>query len=152
LITLLKTIPPYWGPALQMFKDRVGDPGTEEGRKLLTERSPLTYADRIRRPLLIGQGAHDPRVKQSEADQIVRAMQEKKIPVTYVLFSDEGHGFQRPENNMAFTAVTEAFLARHLGGRYEDYGDSFKGSTIAAPTGADQVPELPQALAAHEKK
>jgi dipeptidyl aminopeptidase/acylaminoacyl peptidase len=152
LITLLKTIPPYWGPALQMFKDRVGDPGTEEGRKLLTERSPLTYADHIRRPLLIGQGAHDPRVKQSEADQIVRAMQEKKIPVTYVLFSDEGHGFHRPENNMAFTAVTEAFLARHLGGRYEDYGDSFKGSTIAAPTGADQVPELPQALSAHEKK
>jgi dipeptidyl aminopeptidase/acylaminoacyl peptidase len=152
LITLLKTIPPYWGPALQMFKDRVGDPGTEEGRKLLTERSPLTYADRIRRPLLIGQGAHDPRVKQSEADQIVRAMQEKKIPVTYVLFSDEGHGFHRPENNIAFTAVTEAFLARHLGGRYQDYGDSFKGSTIAAPTGTDQVPDLPQALAAHEKK
>ena len=152
LITLLKTIPPYWGPALQMFKDRVGDPGTEDGRKLLTERSPLTYADRIRRPLLIGQGAHDPRVKQSEADQIVHAMQAKKIPVTYVLFSDEGHGFHRPENNLTFTAVTEAFLARHLGGRYESYGDSFKGSTIAVPTGADQVPELPQALSAHEKK
>jgi dipeptidyl aminopeptidase/acylaminoacyl peptidase len=152
LITLLKTIPPYWGPALQMFKDRVGDPGTEEGRKLLTERSPLTYADHIRRPLLIGQGAHDPRVKQSEADQIVHAMQEKSIPVTYVLFSDEGHGFHRPENNLAFTAVTEAFLARHLGGRYEDYGDSFKASTIAVPTGADQVPSLPRALSAHEKK
>jgi dipeptidyl aminopeptidase/acylaminoacyl peptidase len=151
LITLLKTIPPYWGPALQMFKDRVGDPGTEEGRKLLTERSPLTYADRIRRPLLIGQGAHDPRVKQSEADQIVHAMQEKTIPVTYVLFSDEGHGFHRPENNMAFTAVAEAFLARHLGGRYEAYGDVFKGSTIAVPAGADQVPELPAALPAHTK-
>ncbi|HEV2969015.1 MAG TPA: S9 family peptidase [Pirellulales bacterium] len=152
LITLLKTIPPYWGPALQMFKDRVGDPGTAEGQKLLTERSPLTFADRIRRPLLIGQGAHDPRVKQSEADQIVHAMQAKKIPVTYVLFADEGHGFHRPENNTAFTAVTEAFLARHLGGRYESYGDSFKGSTIAVPTGADQVPALQEALAAHEKK
>ena len=135
LITLLKTIPPYWGPALQMFKDRVGDPDTEEGRKLLTERSPLTYADRIRRPLLIGQGAHDPRVKQSEADQIVHAR----------------HGFHRPENNMAFTAVAEAFLARHLGGRYEAYGDVFKGSTIAVPAGADQVPELPAALAANAK-
>lgn len=152
LITLLKTIPPYWGPALQMFKDRVGDPGTEEGRKLLTERSPLTYTDRIRRPLLIGQGSHDPRVKQSEADQIVRAMKEKKIPVTYVLFTDEGHGFHRPENNMAFTAVAEAFLARHLGGRYEAYGDVFKGSTITVPTGADQVPALPAALEAHAKK
>jgi dipeptidyl aminopeptidase/acylaminoacyl peptidase len=152
LITLLKTIPPYWGPALQMFKDRVGDPGTEEGRKLLTERSPLTFADRIRRPLLIGQGAHDPRVKQSEADQIVHAMQEKKIPVTYVLFTDEGHGFHRPENNMAFTAVAEAFLARHLGGRYEVYGDVFKGSTITVPTGADQVPALPAAIEAHAKK
>ena len=78
-------------------------------------------------------------------------MQEKKIPVTYVLFADEGHGFHRPENNMAFTAVAEAFLARHLGGRYEAYGDVFKGSTIAVPAGADQVPELPAALAANAK-
>ncbi len=151
LITLLKTIPPYWGPVLQMFKDRVGDPDTEEGKKLLTERSPLTYADRIRRPLLIGQGAHDPRVKQSEADQIVHAMQEKKIPVTYVLFADEGHGFHRPENNMAFTAVAEAFLALHLGGRYQAFEDVFKGSTIAVPTGADQVPGLPKAIETHGK-
>jgi dipeptidyl aminopeptidase/acylaminoacyl peptidase len=150
LMTLLKTIPPYWGPALQMFKDRVGDPGTEAGRKLLTDRSPLTYVGRIERPLLIGQGAHDPRVKQSEADQIVHAMEEKKIPVTYVLFPDEGHGFHRPENNQAFTAVTEAFFARHLGGRYEAIGNTFEGSTITVPVGADQVPGLVSALA--EKK
>jgi dipeptidyl aminopeptidase/acylaminoacyl peptidase len=147
LLTLLKSIPPYWGPALQMFKDRVGDPSTEAGKKLLTERSPLTLADRIQRPLLIGQGAHDPRVKQAEADQIVHAMEEKHIPVTYVLFPDEGHGFHRPENNLAFTAVTEAFLARNLGGRYEAIGTAFHGSTITVPTGADQVPGLAAALA-----
>jgi dipeptidyl aminopeptidase/acylaminoacyl peptidase len=146
LMTLLKSIPPYWGPALQMFKDRVGDPSTEAGKKLLNERSPLTFADRIERPLLIGQGAHDPRVKQAEADQIVHAMEEKHIPVTYVLFPDEGHGFHRPENNIAFTAVTEAFLARNLGGRYEAIGDAFKGSTITVPTGAEQVPGLKAAL------
>lgn len=151
LMTLLKSIPPYWGPALQMFKDRVGDPGTAAGQKLLTERSPLTYADRIKRPLLIGQGAHDPRVKQREADQIVHAMKEKHIPVTYVLFPDEGHGFHRPENEIAFNAVTEAFLARILGGRYEAIGDAFHGSTITVPTGADQVPGLEAALAKHDK-
>jgi dipeptidyl aminopeptidase/acylaminoacyl peptidase len=147
LMTLLKSIPPYWGPALQMFKDRLGDPSTAAGQLLLKERSPLTFADRIERPLLIGQGAHDPRVKQAEADQIVHAMQEKHIPVTYVLFPDEGHGFHRPENNIAFTAVTEAFLARNLGGRYEAIGDAFKGSTITVPTGAEQVPGLAAALA-----
>ncbi len=74
-------------------------------------------------------------------------MQEKHIPVTYVLFPDEGHGFHRPENNIAFTAVTEAFLARNLGGRYEAIGDAFKGSTITVPTGAEQVPGLEAALA-----
>jgi dipeptidyl aminopeptidase/acylaminoacyl peptidase len=85
LITLLSTIPPYWAPMKQVFKDRVGDPDTDDGKKLLTERSPLSRVDKIKKPLLIGQGAHDPRVKQAEADQIVKAMQEKKIPVTYVV-------------------------------------------------------------------
>ena len=72
----------------------------------------------IKRPLLIGQGAQDPRVKQAEADQIVKAMETKHIPVTYVLYPDEGHGFARPENRLSFYAVSEAFLAEHLGGRY----------------------------------
>src|SRR5262249_6828720 len=102
IVTLLNTIPPYWAPALQLFKDRVGDHTNGEGRKFLLARSPLSHVDRIRRPLLIGQGANDPRVKQAESDQIVKAMQEKKIPVTYVLFPDEGHGFARPENRLAF--------------------------------------------------
>ncbi|MDZ4819434.1 MAG: S9 family peptidase [Planctomycetota bacterium] len=149
LVTLLNTIPAYWGPALQMFKDRVGDHETEEGKKLLESRSPLNFVDKIKKPLLIAQGANDPRVKQSEADQIVKAMEEKKIPVTYVLFPDEGHGFARPPNSLAFNAVTEAFFARQLGGRYEAIGDAFTGSTITVPAGADDVPGLPKAL---EKK
>jgi dipeptidyl aminopeptidase/acylaminoacyl peptidase len=146
LLTLLDSIPPYWKPMLDMFVARIGDPRTEAGRKFLLERSPITRVDQIHRPLLIGQGANDPRVKQAESDQIVAAMQEKKIPVTYVLFSDEGHGFARPENNMAFNAVTEAFLARQLGGRFEPIGKDFEGSTIKVPAGADQVPGLAEAL------
>lgn len=150
ILTLLGTVPKYWKPVIQMFKDRVGDFETEEGRKFLTERSPLSYVDRIQRPLVIGQGANDPRVKQSESDQIVEAMQEKKIPVTYVLFSDEGHGFARPENRLAFYAVAEAFLAEHLGGRYQSVGEAFEGSTIAVPVGAGQVPGLEEALEQHQ--
>jgi dipeptidyl aminopeptidase/acylaminoacyl peptidase len=146
ILTLLSTIPPYWAPVLQMFKDRVGDPSTDEGKKLLTERSPLTHVDKIKRPLLIGQGANDPRVKQAESDQIVKAMQERKIPVTYVLFPDEGHGFARPPNNLAFFAITEAFLARFLGGRYEAIGDAFDGSSVTAPVGAEDVPGLKDKL------
>src|SRR5262249_51264114 len=99
----------------------------------------------------IGQGANDPRVKQSESDQIVKAMQEHKIPVTYVLFPDEGHGFARPENRLAFNAVMEAFLARHLGGRHEPIGKAFTGSTIEVPTGANDVPGLGNKLPKKEK-
>ncbi|MCI0380030.1 MAG: S9 family peptidase [Gemmataceae bacterium] len=146
IVTLLNTIPAYWAPMVQIFKDRVGDHTTEEGRKELLARSPLSYVDRIRKPLLIGQGANDPRVKQAESDQIVKAMQEKKIPVTYVLFPDEGHGFARPANNLAFTAVMEAFLAKQLGGRYEAIGEAFGGSTISCPTGAADVPGLEGSL------
>ncbi len=146
ILTLLSTVPPYWRPAIQMFRDRVGDFTSDEGKKFLEERSPLGLVDRIQRPLLIGQGANDPRVKQSEADQIVKAMQKHNIPVTYVLYPDEGHGFARPENKLSFYAVTEAFLAEHLGGRYEPIGDAFKDSSITVPTGADQVPGLSSAV------
>jgi dipeptidyl aminopeptidase/acylaminoacyl peptidase len=146
LRTLLETIPPYWIPVMKMFTTRVGDPTTEEGIALLEERSPLNYVERIERPLLIGQGANDPRVKQSESDQIVEAMQAKSIPVTYVLFPDEGHGFARPENRTAFNAVTESFLSQHLGGRYEPIDDDLQDSTITVPTGADGVPGLADAL------
>jgi dipeptidyl aminopeptidase/acylaminoacyl peptidase len=146
LVTLLNTIPPYWEPGIAMFTTRVGDHRTEEGRKFLESRSPLSFVDRIRRPLLIGQGANDPRVKQSEADQIVAAMQRRGIPVTYVLYPDEGHGFARPENRLSFNAVVEAFLSRHLGGRFEPVGRDFEGATITVPTGAEAVPGLRTAL------
>ncbi|MGZ3259669.1 MAG: S9 family peptidase, partial [Croceibacterium sp.] len=122
LETLLATIPPYWAPMVKQFHERMGNPNTPAGLKLLKDRSPLYKADRICRPLLIAQGANDPRVKQSESDQIVAAMEKHKIPVTYVVFPDEGHGFARPENNIAFTAITEAFLATELGGRAEPLG------------------------------
>ena len=146
IVTLLNTIPPYWEPAIAMFTTRVGDHRTEEGRHFLESRSPLTFVDRIRRPLLIGQGANDPRVKQSESDQIVAAMRRKNIPVTYVLFPDEGHGFARPENQMSFNAVTEAFLSRCLGGSFQPVGKDFTGSTIEVPAGAGWVPGLEAAL------
>ncbi|MEE4194691.1 MAG: alpha/beta fold hydrolase, partial [Anaerolineae bacterium] len=139
LITLMESIPPYWKPMLEMFAKRVGDVRTEEGRALLTKHSPLTYVDRIKRPLLIGQGANDPRVKQAEADQIVQAMKAKNIPVTYVLYPDEGHGFARPENRLSFFAIAEAFLASALEGRYEPVGEDFKNSSVQILEGEDRI-------------
>ena len=124
--TLLETIPPYWAPMKAMFEQRVG--GLDEP-EYLDQISPLMHVDRIARPLLIGQGANDPRVKISESDQIVAAMDAQGIPVTYVVFPDEGHGFARPENNTAFNAVTEAFLAEHLGGRFEPMDGEIAAST-----------------------
>ncbi len=146
LITLLNNAPPYWYPFMPVMKLFVGDWESEEGRKFLESRSPLNFVEKIKKPLLIGQGANDPRVKQVEADQIVKAMSEKKIPVTYVLVHDEGHGFARPENNFAFYAITEGFLAKHLGGRYESIGEAFTGADFSVPSGKDQVPGLAAAL------
>lgn len=142
LITTIETIPPYWEPMAEMEKARVGDISTEEGRRFLESRSPLSRVDAITKPLLIAQGANDPRVKRAESDQIVDAMTERGIPVAYALFGDEGHGFARPENSLAFMAVAEAFLARCIGGRYEPIGDDFEGSSIEIITGADEVPGL----------
>ena len=116
LVTLLQAIPPYWESEVEKLTNRVGDHRTEEGRKYLLSVSPITRVDQIKKPLLIGQGANDPRVKQVESDSIVKAMQAKNIPVTYVLYPDEGHGFARPENRKSFNAVSEIFLAQCLGG------------------------------------
>lgn len=146
LVTLLQNVPPYWAPFMPVMKIRVGDVDTEEGRQALLERSPLTLVDKIKKPLLIGQGANDPRVTQLEADQIVEAMQARNIPVTYVLYPDEGHGFALQQNRMSFNAVAEAFLAEHLGGRFEPVGDDFEASSIHIPVGADDVPGVAEAL------
>jgi dipeptidyl aminopeptidase/acylaminoacyl peptidase len=114
LVTLLRSIPPYWEPMRKLFATRVGDPDTE--KEFLESRSPLFKADQIRIPLLIAQGKNDPRVKQRESEQIVAAVKKAGKPVEYLLFPDEGHGFARPENRLKFCAHAEAFLARHLGG------------------------------------
>jgi dipeptidyl aminopeptidase/acylaminoacyl peptidase len=143
LITFMQSIPAYWKPMMNILRDRVGDMNSEDGKNFLLERSPLTRVDKIQRPLLIGQGANDPRVKQAESDQIVKLMQSKKIPVTYALFPDEGHGFVRPPNNLAFFAVMENFLAKHLGGRCEPIGSALEGSSIQIIAGAEEIPGLP---------
>jgi dipeptidyl aminopeptidase/acylaminoacyl peptidase len=147
LETLLASIPPYWESFREQMYRRMGDSRTEAGRAWLKERSPLYYAGNIKRPLLIGQGANDPRVKQAEADQILAAMEAKKIPVTYVLYPDEGHGFARAPNRTSFYAVAEAFLSQCLGGRFEPVGSDFKGSSIQVPKGAEFVPGLKEAIA-----
>ncbi|RPF72047.1 S9 family peptidase [Aurantiacibacter spongiae] len=139
LETLLETIPPYWEPLVKQFHERMGDPTTEEGREFLRSISPLYRAGEIVKPLLIGQGANDPRVKQAESDQIVSAMERDGVPVTYVLFPDEGHGFARPENNIAFNAITENFLAQYLGGRAEPVGDTLSASTAEIRAGREIV-------------
>ncbi|MCF8462786.1 MAG: S9 family peptidase [Rickettsiaceae bacterium] len=131
LITLLNSLPEYWIPAIsKLIQKTGGDPSTEEGRKFLAQRSPINFVDNIKKPLLIAQGANDPRVKEAESTQIVKKMQEKKIQVTYLLYSDEGHGFARPENRMSFTALLEQFFAKHLGGRFEALGDELNNSSI----------------------
>lgn len=117
IVTLLKSIPPYWAPMMAMFDKRVGSLAKDED--FLRSRSPLFKADRITKPLLIGQGANDPRVKQAESDQIVKAMRDAKKPVEYIVFANEGHGFANPENNLRFYAATENFLAKYLEGRAE---------------------------------
>ncbi len=118
LITLIRTIPPYWSTFLATFHKRVGNPDTEE--EFLKSRSPLFKVDQIKIPMLIAQGANDPRVKQAESEQIVNAMKSKGIDYEYMLFPDEGHGFAKPENRLKFYAVAEKFLAKHLGGRYQE--------------------------------
>lgn len=122
LITLLETIPPYWEPIRKMFYERMGDPSTPEGKAMLMERSPLSSADKIRTPLLVAQGANDPRVNRREAEQIVIALRDRGFPVEYLLAPDEGHGFARPVNNMALYMESEKFLAKYLGGRYQEGG------------------------------
>ena len=147
LETLLATIPPYWAPMVKIFHERMGNPDSEEGLALLKAASPLYKADQISKPLLILQGANDPRVKQSESDQIVGAMKDAGVPVTYVLYPDEGHGFAKPNNNIAYTAIAENFLASVLGGRSEPIGDTVKASTAEILEGVEHVAGLADALA-----
>ncbi|MEM1366434.1 MAG: S9 family peptidase [Cyanobacteria bacterium P01_H01_bin.15] len=113
LVTLMNSIPPYWKPLMAQFQHRVGNIETEE--EFLKSRSPLFFVDKINKPLLIGQGKNDPRVKEAESEQIVEAMRHAEKPVTYALYTDEGHGFARPENRLHFYAIAEEFLGKYLG-------------------------------------
>lgn len=126
LVTLLKSIPPYWTPMLRQLTLRVGDPVKDE--EFLKSRSPLFKADQIKIPLLIAQGKNDPRVKEQESEQIVAAVRKAGKPVEYMLFAGEGHGFVRPENRLKFFAAAEAFLAKHLGGGRVEPADGAKGA------------------------
>ncbi|HEU5237235.1 MAG TPA: alpha/beta fold hydrolase [Pyrinomonadaceae bacterium] len=120
LITLLESIPPYWEAFRQIFYKRMGDPATAEGKAQLDRQSPLNSANKIKTPLLVVQGANDPRVNKREADQIVIALRDRGFPVEYIVAPDEGHGFARPVNNMAMFSQAEKFFGKYLGGRYQE--------------------------------
>ncbi|PCJ29794.1 MAG: S9 family peptidase [Rickettsiales bacterium] len=138
LETLLKSVPPYWKPQIAHLVKIIGaSPETEEGRKFLKERSPLTYAHQIKKPLMIVQGANDPRVKQAESDQIVAEMKKHAIPAMYLLYPDEGHGLARPENRLSMYAYAEMFLANAAGGRVTPHDSSFPDSSVEMREGGD---------------
>src|SRR5262249_30171023 len=120
LITLLNSIPPYWEAGRKQFAERMGDPSTPEGKAQLDRQSPLNSAAKIKTPLLVIQGANDPRVNKAESEQIVVPLRDRGFPVEYLLAADEGHGFHRPINNRAAYAAMEKFLGAHLGGRYQE--------------------------------
>jgi dipeptidyl aminopeptidase/acylaminoacyl peptidase len=120
LITLLNSIPPYWETIRIIFHTRMGNPNTPEGKAQLEHQSPLNSATKIKAPLLVVQGANDPRVNKAESDQIVIALRERGFPVEYLVAPDEGHGFARSVNNLAMIAAAEKFFAKHLGGRYQE--------------------------------
>ena len=158
LITLLDSIPPYWEAARRVFYARMGDPSIPEGRAQLERQSPLGSASKIRTPLLVIQGANDPRVKKAESDQIVVALRERQFPVEYLVAPDEGHGFARPVNNLAMFAVAEKFLAKHLGGRFQaDMSPAVAArvaelsvdvKTVTVPAKIDPPADRPPALVA----
>lgn len=147
LVTLVESFPEYWKPFLEgtWFK-YVGDPADAERREDMLARSPISRVDDIQVPLLIGQGENDPRVTKLESDQLVDVMAAKGLPVTYVNFPDEGHGFARPENRLAFYSVMEGFLAECLGGEAEPIGEAFSGSSIEVLHGAEYVKGVQAAL------
>lgn len=130
LVTLLSNFPAYWTPIMNVMKKKIGPWDTDEEKQALLQVSPITFVDKITKPLLIGQGANDPRVTQLESDQIVESMNKRNIPVVYALYSDEGHGFARPENRISFYALTEQFLAKILGGKAESIGNDLKDANL----------------------
>ncbi len=145
LITLLNSIPPYWAPIKKLFDKRLGDQNDPEDAARLREQSPLFSADQIRAPLLVIQGANDPRVNQFESEQIVVALRDMGRPVEYMLAEDEGHGFAGRENRLAVSAAMERFFAPHLGGRFQEEMPEDIARTLAELTVDVNTLELPEA-------
>jgi dipeptidyl aminopeptidase/acylaminoacyl peptidase len=144
LKTLMESFPAYWRPSLaNSFYRHIGDPADPKAVARIMAQSPITRVDRIRAPLLIGQGGNDPRVVKAESDQIVAAMKARGLPVTYVNYPDEGHGFLRPQNRISFNAITEGFLSQCLGGRLEPVGDDFSGASLQILEGREHIRGLP---------
>lgn len=147
LVSFLQTMPNSWAPTAKMWSERVGNHQTEEGRSFLQQISPINFAQQIKHPLMIVRGAHDNRVDRASSEHIVSVMQSNNVPVTYLVYPDEGHGLARPQNQLSFFAITEAFLAQHLGGRYEPINDELVGSSVRIPVGAADVQGVQRALA-----
>lgn len=147
LITLLASIPPYWEAGRKIFNERMGDPATSEGRAQLERQSPLNSANKIKSPLLVIQGANDPRVKKAESDQIVIALRDRGFAVEYIVAPDEGHGFARPVNNMASFAAAEKFLAKHLGGRFQEGASTEVAARLKEITVDVKTVEKPKTVA-----
>ena len=145
LFTLLRSVPPYWKPLRSIFNRRIGNIDDPADKQLLESASPLFSADKIKMPLLIAQGANDPRVKQAESEQIVAALEKHGLGVTYVVYPDEGHGFARPENAIDFNARAESFLGQYLGGRVEPLaGERIPGSTAVVKVVAPRTASAPK--------
>ncbi len=149
IITLLNSIPPYWGPIRKIFHTRVGDPENPEDYARMIEQSPLFSAENITAPLMVVQGANDPRVVQAESDQIVVAMRDLGREVTYLVAEDEGHGFARRVNRLAYIHAMEQFFADHLDGRYQpeieaEYRERLEDITLDVDSVelAEESPEL----------
>jgi len=149
LVQLLspKSIPPEWNGNYEHLVRVFGDPRTSAGRAYLEDRSPATHVNEITRPLLVAQGGNDPRVHRSQSDEFVAALERRDVPVTYLVFPDEGHVFRRTANVRAFAAVEEAFLSKCLGGAFEPIDDALNDSSIRVPVGAQRIPGLAAALA-----
>jgi dipeptidyl aminopeptidase/acylaminoacyl peptidase len=139
LQTLLESIPPYWAGFADFMYRSYGDPRTEEGRTLLADRSPIHRVDKVCIPMLIFHGANDVRCKIAESETFADAMKAKGIPGIYVVFPDEGHGFDQPANRLSHMALTEAFLARHLGGACEPKGEDLDGSSHEFRSGEEEL-------------
>jgi len=142
LLSLLRSIPPQWQSQWRMFRQRVGDPDSEEGRKLLAAHSPVNHVDRLSCALLMAHGDRDPRIKKALPDRYVELLRGKELPLTYASFPDEGHDIRNPINRNAFCAVAEIFLAKYLGGRAQAIGDALDGSSMRIEISTDNLEGL----------